>query len=141
MQGPKIELFFSECKQEFFPEWDQESEWKITFDENPVDPGASGFCNVMDKLIHINLRTAEKMIPEGAQALVIHEICHDAGGEGHSDKWAQRMVEAKNVAHKRGNLKLERLIISSLVSHFDWKTSSVATKDYVLVLANRINGD
>jgi hypothetical protein len=89
---------FQQVRATFFPRWDRSASWKCRAFRDLH--GAGGECNTDSK-------TVRSAVTVGDPTLVlIHEICHAVGGNGHGKKWQSRMEKAATRAQDVGRPEL-----------------------------------
>ncbi|MCA9265654.1 MAG: hypothetical protein KDA60_17455 [Planctomycetales bacterium] len=89
----------------FFPGWDKDRQWSASWLDN-IPGGTSTFCDESTKTICMNERHHRGMSAVEFMAIMIHEICHVAGGAKHGTDWCNRLYEVVKTAEAIGDLEL-----------------------------------
>jgi hypothetical protein len=113
---------FEFVRKEFFPRWDNKKEWlikKLTVKDRK-ELGIKGPCmGRCEREIKTILIQALKLflLPHGENSLhwlLIHEICHAVSSDSHGRRWKNRMLRMSELAQKKGDLPLSKMILLDL---------------------------
>ncbi|MDB5390263.1 MAG: hypothetical protein JWM11_5909 [Planctomycetaceae bacterium] len=111
-----IDMHFGEIRCQYFPRWDRQREWTVSFGDAKQCRDSTGYCDNAVKSIYINERAIVGMQVAGVRALIIHEICHDVSAAGHNRKWATRMKIAATRAEQIGEIRVAEILLSHVFS-------------------------
>jgi hypothetical protein len=100
-----MEQSWQQVRQEFFPRWDREKRWRLSFRGIRLN-GCHGCCDDRTRTIRIGMLSDD---PEKRSRLLIHEICH-AIYPGHGRPWQRRLAKAAQRAAQLGRERLADLI-------------------------------
>lgn len=99
---------FQFVRKEFFPRWDKGNNWIL----GEVKPPYMGRCDRSKKIIEVLYNMPH--IQNSFVFLLIHEICHAVSTDYHGQRWRKRMLMASEVARRKGNKQLSRMILYDL---------------------------
>ena len=117
---PKVEIFdnlimdleyrFDYLKNNLFPYWDLNQEWKVTNNhkiikeiENKLGSKFIGYCDRESKTIYLNLHEDDWKI----DMLIVHEICHTFRNcSTHGKLWNNKMINVSDRCDKLNNYRL-----------------------------------
>lgn len=100
---------FEFVRKEFFPRWDNKKEWLVK--EVNAKESFQGRCERARKTLVI------RNLPHNLNSLyflLIHEICHAVSTDSHGRRWKNRMSRVSELAQKKGNSQLSKMILYDL---------------------------
>jgi hypothetical protein len=104
---------FEFVRKEFFPKWDNKREWIVgrlgLKDSRHFK--AHGICNRKSKSIYLRWIPGDQ---NNLYWILIHEICHAVSPGFHGKRWNDQMLKASELARKKGNTLLSRMILRDL---------------------------
>jgi len=102
---------FRSIKNDYFPRWDKNIEWKCR--NGPIINrwGDDGYCDDDSKIIYLS---SEIKNENELKLILIHEICHAITKTGHCNTWENRMLSASHRAEHLGDIKLARAILQEI---------------------------
>lgn len=83
---------FQQLKEQFFPRWDRQNQWRIS---TRSKRRVHGHCDVDRRVIEIVIHHSD---PDERDRLLIHEICHAVARGSHGKEWQGRMEKAAKQA-------------------------------------------
>lgn len=105
----RLQERFEYVRKRFFPEWDPQGLWKVTFDP---DRKTMGICLKKRKEIIISVESDDDELDR----LLIHEICHTYYSD-HGLKWQYQMTAVAEAARKLGRKELADDIMCELLRY------------------------
>ena len=117
---PKVQIFdnlimdleykFDYLKNNLFPYWDLNQEWKVTNNhkmikeiENKLSSKFIGYCDRESKTICVNLHEDDWKL----DMLIVHEICHTFRNCSiHGKLWNKKMIKVSDRCDKLNNYRL-----------------------------------
>lgn len=100
----KLKKAFEYVRDTFFPKWDKNHHWKVRL--NRLMP-SGGRADPDTKAIVLSA------LPDDIDSLymiLIHEICHAVTQSGHTKKWTNRMINARDKAQELGLIILSNML-------------------------------
>ena len=105
-----LEYRFDYLKNNLFPYWDLNQEWKVTNNhkmikkiENRLGSKFIGYCDRESKTIYLDLHEDDWKI----DMLIVHEICHTFRNcSTHGKLWNNKMIKVSDQCDKLNNYRL-----------------------------------
>jgi hypothetical protein len=114
---------FMRIKQQFFPQWDRQNQWRV---RTTSKRNVQAYCDTRRRLIEIVLQVVDS---DKLDRLLIHEICHAVGSAGHGKQWQARMERAAQKAEALGRHHLAQLLRDEIVTFKETHGSSEIVYD------------